>query len=275
MMGAALATGVAGSLPARLALAAPKGGAPWRLLFNGVDLTGWNFFQEGVGETDRLGAVAIEDGVLRLQGPAYEPRGETGFGHLATAESFSNFHLRLDFKWGGRRFAPRSLAKRNSGILYHMAPSKGVLYPDCIEFQVEETDVGDAILINVQGLEGISLGGTPVWPNYPPFLPRTYSEPQVFAGLARQWFHKTGDFEIRDGWNTLDIIAFEDQAAHLVNGRVVTTMFGLVQKPEEGKPRVPLTGGRIALELEGAEIAFKNIMIRSLGADDIALMRKG
>jgi hypothetical protein len=153
MMGAALATGVAGSLPARLALAAPKGGAPWRLLFNGVDLTGWNFFQEGVGETDRLGAVAIEDGVLRLQGPAYEPQGETGFGHLATAESFSNFHLRLDFKWGGRRFAPRSLAKRNSGILYHMAPSKGVLYPDCIEFQVEETDVGDAILINVQGLE--------------------------------------------------------------------------------------------------------------------------
>ena len=248
---------------------------PWQLLFNGVDLTGWTFYQEGVGEVDRLGAVAIDDGVLHFMGPHYERAPESGFGHIATRETFADYHLRLDFRWGSERFAPRTLAKRNSGILYHMAADKGVLYPDCVEFQVEESDVGDAILVNVLGLEGANLGGTPVWPNYPPFLPSTYPAPIVAGGIARLWFKKTGDFELRDGWNTLDLIAVGDQAAHIVNGRIVTTVFGLRQRPVAGQPLSPLRNGRIALELEGAEVMFRNVMIRHLDAANVASIKRG
>ncbi len=248
---------------------------PWQLLFNGVDLDGWSFYQDGVGDTDRFNAVAIEDGVLRLLGPGYGAPDGAGFGRLTTTRRFADYHLRLDYRFGDRRFAPRSLAKRNSGILYHMAPTEGVLYPDCIEFQMEETDVGDAILVNVQGIQGPDLGGTPVWPTLPPFLPRTYAEPLVFGGLARQWYRKNGNFERLGEWNTLDIIAFGDTAAHIVNGRVVTTLFGLIEKPAPGKQPVPLTGGRIALEMEGAEVLYRNVMIRQLDAADIAQILKG
>lgn len=247
----------------------------WQLLFNGVDLTGWTFFQEGVGQTDKLGAVAIDDGVLHLLGPHYQRSPGGGFGRLTTQQRYADYHLRLDFRWGIERFAPRTLAKRNSGILYHMAPDLDVLYPDCIEFQMEESDVGDAILVNTIGLEGANLGGTPVWPAYPPFLPRTYTPPVVAGGIARQWFKKTGDFELPDAWNTLDLIAFGDQAAHLVNGRIVTTLFGLRQRPVPRAAPAPLTGGRIALELEGAEVMFRNVMIRQLSPGDIAELRRG
>lgn len=262
-----------GAIPSLLRAATPLN--PWQLLFNGVDLAGWTFYQDGVGTADRLGAVAIDDGVLHFMGPRYQRTPGGGFGRLTTRDSYADYHLRLDFRWGSERFAPRKLAKRNSGILYHMAPGDTVLYPDCIEYQMEESDLGDAILVNVQGLEGANLGGTPVWPTFPPFLPKTYPEPVVAGGIARQWYKKTGDFELRDGWNTLDLIAFGDQAAHIVNGRIVTTLFGLRQRPADGHPGAPLTGGRIALELEGAEILFRNVMIRRLSADDITTLKRG
>lgn len=256
--------------------AAAQGAARgWRPLFNGVDLSGWSFFQEGVGATDRLNAVSVENGILRFLGPSFDRGQKAGFGRLTTDRAFGNYHLRLDFKWGTERYSPRTLAKRNSGILYHMPAESGVLYPDCVEFQVEESDVGDAILINVEGLEGANLGGTPVWPNYPPFLPKTPMAPVVAGGLSRRWFHKTGDFERRDDWNTLDLIAFDDQAAQLVNGRIVTTIFQLRNSPASPKAGTPLTAGRIGLEIEAAEILFRNVMIRDLDAAAIATLRKG
>ena len=34
------------------------------------------------------------------------------------------------------------------------------------------------------------------------------------GGVARQWFRHAGDYERPDGWNTLDLYAFGDQAEH-------------------------------------------------------------
>ena len=129
----------------------------WIPIFNGHDVADWDFFQEGVGETDRNHAVTVHDGMIHILSPSYSGSETPGFGHLATRSEYSNYHLRADFKWGTRRYAPRELAKRNSGILYHMAADKGVVWPDSIEFQVQETDVADAILVNTRALNGASL----------------------------------------------------------------------------------------------------------------------
>ena len=244
----------------------------WQPLFDGNSLDGWTFYQEGVGTTDRLGAVSVEDGVLHFLGPRFKGD-EAPSGHIATTAEWSNFHLRLDYRWGLTRFPPRTLQRRNSGILYHMAPDRDRLFPDCVEFQVEESDVGDAIMINTMALQGPVLGGTPLWPNYLPFLPREYEEPVQAGGIARQWFRHAGHFERLDEWNTLDLYAFDDQAAHLVNGRIVNTLYAMIRSDAAGN-RVRLTSGRIALELEQAEILFRNVMIRRLSDASIERIRE-
>jgi hypothetical protein len=79
--------------------------------------------------------------------PAIRISGEV-FGELRTKESFSNYHLRLQFKWGEKKWPPRDAAAtpRDSGLLYHVhsAPVEGGrLWARSIELQIQEHDVGD------------------------------------------------------------------------------------------------------------------------------------
>lgn len=235
----------------------------WRPLFDGKSLDGWRFYQEGVGDVDKLGTVSIDKGgILHFLPPSY--KGTTAPpGHISTVAEWENYHLRLDFRYGETRWPPRKLQRRNSGILYHMGPETDRLFPDCVEFQLEEGDVGDAIMVNTLGLQGPSLGGTPLWPNWIPAFPSDYQTP-IKAGIySRQWHKHTGEYERLDEWNRVDLYAFGDQAAHLVNGRIVNTIFKMLKTDASGN-KVPLTRGRIALEMEWAEVMFRNVMIRPL-----------
>lgn len=268
-----LGAGTAAALLARAAVAAPKKGelaSPWRPLFNGRNLDGWTIYGEGVGNADPHHAITIERGILHLLGPRFEGPDKSSFGHIATTETFANYHLRMDFRFGARRFAPRLLQRRNSGLLYHMAPERDRLFPDCVEFQFEEGDIGDAIMVNTRSLQGPLLGGTPLWPNYFPGLPSDYAEPVKAGGIARQWHRHAGHYERLDDWNTIDLYAFDDQAAHLVNGRIVNTLFRMI-----GRDGQPLTKGRVALEFEAAEVFMRNVMIRDLGAEEIQSIKAG
>lgn len=268
-------TGLAGLLAAaplaRLgATAPPPPESAWRNLFDGRSLDGWTVWQEGSGTSDAHNAVAIHGGMLHFLGPEFDGPDQASFGHLATTREFADYHLRLEFRWGERRFAPRDLQRRNSGILYHMSPERDRLFPDCVEFQVQEGDVGAAVMVNTRALQGPLLGGTPLWPNYFPGLPTDYQKQIVAGGIARQWHPQSGPYERLGAWNTLDLYAFGDQAAHLVNGRIVNTLFKIIDRTDAAK-----TKGRIALEFEAAEISFRNIMIRDLSIDEIARIKAG
>lgn len=249
---------------------AAQPGTDWQPLFNGRDLDGWSVYQQGVGTRDAYNAAVVEGGMLHFLGPRFNGPDQAAFGHIATLQPWHDYHLRLEFRWGERRFAPRGFQRRNSGLLYHLGPERDRLFPDGVEFQIEEGDVGDAITINTKALAGPLLGGTPLWPTYFPGLPRTYEEPISAGGIARQWFRHAGNYEKLDGWNTLDLIAFGDQAAHLVNGRIALSLFSLIARNE-----TPLTSGRIALEFEAAEILFRNVKIRPLDATAIAALKAG
>lgn len=257
------------ALPAARASAEPK---VWRPLFDGRSLNGWQFFQDRVGAVDTVGVVRIERGVLHFLG-AGQPGEPVTSGHISTIETFANYHLRLDYKWGDKRYVPRAIQRRNSGLLYHMGAATDRLFPPCIEFQIEEGDVGDAIMVDTLGLQGPLLGGTPLWPNYFPGLPQTYETPIKAGGLSRLWLRHSGIYERLDGWNTLDLYAFDDQAAHLVNGRIVNSLFRIVQPQADGTA-TPLTKGRIALEFEQAEVYFRNVMIRDLDAAAISRIKQ-
>ena len=46
---------------------------------------------------------------------------------------------------------------------------------------------------------------------------------------------KSGDFENRDGWNTVEVIIQGDRSTHLVNGRIVNSAHD-IQQPDPNKP---------------------------------------
>ncbi|WP_343527505.1 DUF1080 domain-containing protein [Sphingomonas sp.] len=244
--------------------AAPARADGWTSLFNGRDLNGWTFFQDGVGDKDRDGVVAIENGMLHILGPSYRGPAAAGMGYLATTEEYENYHLRLDYKWGVRRYEPRTLWKRDSGILYHVPQGREFLWPDCIEYQIMEGNTGDALPVNHRAIQAVSLGGLPSWPK--DFPGNTQYAPQVDAGgTLRQWIHADGHFDTLDGWNTVELIAQGDSAAHIVNGRIINALYGMqAQDPADRTKYMPLKRGRILLQVECAEILFRNVQIRKL-----------
>lgn len=257
------APAAAAGKPAEAATSAPDAEG-WRPLFNGRDTSGWTFFQDGVGAQDRDGVVDIHDGMLHLLGPRYRGLAKAGMGYLATDREYENYHLSLEYKWGTRRYEPRTIWKRDSGILYHTPPGKERLWPDCIEYQIMERNTGDALPINHRAIQAISQGGLPAWPE--DFAGNTRYAPQVDAGGSlRQWIRADGSFDTLGGWNTVELIAQGDKAAHIVNGRLVTALYGLQQQDPADRTRyIPLTRGRILLQIEAAEILYRNVKIRPL-----------
>jgi|GEM_PF-767956 len=245
----------------------------WQRLFNGVDLEGWTFKQEGIGSVDLTNVVSVDDETIRfLMGEYDQPLSPPGY--IATRDEFSNYHFRFEYRWGTRRWPPRALQPRNSGILYHLGREReGKLFPQGVELQLQEGNVGDAIMIDTLAVQGPLLGGTPLWPNWIPAFPKTYSDPITAGGYSRQWHRRHFDFARDDGWNTIDLIAFEDQSVHLVNGRIVNPLFHMRRTSKDGELN-PLTSGRIALEFEWAEVEFRKVEIRGLSASEIQLIRE-
>ena len=89
----------------------------------------------------------------------------------------------------------------------------------------------------------------------------------MLCGLSRECdVIDQGRFTEREfEWNKIEIIAINDKAAHLVNGRIINTLFDMrVQQNDNRNTFVPLTSGRIALEIEAAEAMFRNIQIRQI-----------
>src|SRR5262245_60696946 len=78
----------------------PAYAGPWTSLFNGTNLDGWTFYQDGIGGTDKTNAVVVEQGEIRMLGPRHTGGARPGFGHIATAREYTNYHLRLEYKFG-------------------------------------------------------------------------------------------------------------------------------------------------------------------------------
>jgi hypothetical protein len=140
-----------------------------------------------------------------------------------------------------------------------------------LQFQVEQTNVGDLI-----ALHGFQLDSwvDPKTRNatMPTFLsPEDGGEPRVLGGkgIAYQK-HLAGGHEV-EGWNTAEIIARGDTTTHLLNGKVINRgkNVRLVDPERSGEPR-PITRGRIALEIEAAEIFFRDVEIRPAGDTNAA-----
>lgn len=199
-------------------------------LFNGKDLSGWSIYvrhnEKGVDpRKDTKGIFKVEDGVIHISGEE--------FACLTTDKEYENYHLKLEFKWGEKRWKPRETAKRDSGLLYHCTgPDK--VWTKSVECQIQETDCGDFYMVD--GTSAV-IGGK--------------REPRFSKKLK--------DSEKPNGqWNTVEVICQGDTVKHIVNGEVVGEATGL-SLDKEGKK--PLTRGRILLQSEGAEVYYRNVVL--------------
>jgi hypothetical protein len=236
----------------------------WVSLFNGRDLSGWyTFLQKHGKDRDPDHIIVIEDEAIHLYKNATE-RSEVVMGYICTEKEFGNYHLRFQYRWGTKKFQPRYALKRDAGLYYHLNGPDAV-WPRGLQFQIEQTNVGDLIT-----LHGFALD-TWIDPKtredqQPTFQePDKGSQPRVLGGkgIAYQK-HLAGEFEV-DGWNTIEVITKGDTTVHVLNGQVVNrgekVRFTDAEKPGTTQP---VTKGRIALEIEAAEIYFRKVEIREL-----------
>jgi hypothetical protein len=190
-------------------------------LFNGTDLDGWYTYTQTWGQNNDVeNAFTVEDGVLHFAGES--------MGYLCTTDSFKDYYLRVVFRWGEKKYAPRTNQPRDSGILYHFPDSApDNVWPLSIECQVQENDCGDYYLVGETSLES---------PNIRP-------EGQPYRVVRTANFEKPAP-----EWNTIEIICTGNASEHYVNGKKVNEAYNL-----------SVTEGKILLQLEGAEIFYKSV----------------
>src|SRR5579871_3310647 len=138
----------------------PAGADGWVSLINGRDLGGWYTMlqRSGKGVAEEKGLVLMEEEMLHIMGNE-EGQFPAEPGYLATNQEFGDVRIRVEYKWGVKRHAPRYTPKRDNGLLYGLVGADRV-WPSCVECQIEEGDVGDFFLLGgVRGVQGNHSAG--------------------------------------------------------------------------------------------------------------------
>jgi hypothetical protein len=263
----------------------PSPAAEWTSLFNGRDLAGWETWL-GIPHAsvtgldlpkDDAGKYTAAQGldsdpkkvftVVTVDGaPAIRISGEM-FGALTRREEYGDFHLRLEFKWGEKRWPPRETAVRDSGILYYAVGEHGSAdnkaWMRSLECQVQEHDVGD--FWGVGGMY-VDVAGEAEGEGKDRKVVHRPGAPIVTVGATPRRAIKSLDNEKPTGaWNTVEVLCLRGTCLHVVNGKTNLVLANPRQTAADGS-LVPLTKGRLQIQSEGAEVFYRNIQVRPITA---------
>jgi hypothetical protein len=242
--------------------------AKWVRLFDGKTLNGWyTFLQRQKKNEDPAKVFQVEDGVIHVYKDQTDGS-EITFGYLASDLEYAYYHLRLEYKWGTKRFRPRANQRRDAGLLYHVLAPDSV-WPGSIECQIQENDVGDCFTVRGTQVSTSVEIATVETPSGTKQLPRYKPEAdggkhQTIGGPSIARIVKSSTHE-HDGWNTVEVnVRGSDGTAHVVNGDTVFQAKDLRRLNNDNKSWVPLAHGRIALQAEFAEVYYRNVEIQPI-----------
>lgn len=199
-------------------------------------------------------SVINENGtsVLKITGEIY--------GGLTTKAIYSNYYFSAMFKWGEKKWAPRLDTKRDTGILYHCYGNHGRFWKTwktSLEFQVQETDLGD--FISIGGNSAKPKVGGPIVDIRGDFKDEKKFDPNsdVYSkGLG--YIQASSEPDAPHGeWNHLELYVIGNDAVHVVNGVVVM----VVENAMNPETNTPLIEGQIQIQSEAAECYYKDIVI--------------
>lgn len=131
-------------------------------IFNGTSLDGWI---PSPGHTSLFAAGKVgEDAVIHVYpSPDLQDKQQNvAQAALRTSKSYSSYVLRLEYKWGIKRFNDRQGA-RDNGICFHLCNTLTRVWPDSVEFQLGSDTLGkDWVSGNIFMLVGATKAQ---WPN--------------------------------------------------------------------------------------------------------------
>ena len=242
--------------------------ADWQSLFNGKNLEGWDTWlgkphkgTEVIGlnkDPDKVYTVVAVDGK-----PAIRISGQV-FGALTSKQEYDNYHLKLQFKWGQKKWPPREKAVRDSGLLYHCVGPQGAagtFWMRSQECQIQEHDCGDywSVAGGIVDVEGERKNGK--GPVVYKKGGHKFTVPSKESGGPR--IVKSPDNEKPTGkWNTIELLTKGGTSVHVVNGKVVMVLTN--SRQVVGGKEVPLTRGKIQIQSEGAEVFYRDIALRPI-----------
>jgi hypothetical protein len=243
-------------------------------LFEGQDLGAFYTWLADSGREDPDRVFSVVDQVDGA--PAIRISGER-WGGLVTRESFRDYHLIVEFRWGLATWGNRREATRDSGVLIHCQGPDGSTgegssgpWMRSVEAQVIEGGVGDFILVAGFDHEGRRIVPRLTAPVTTDRDGETVYDPQgewrELEGGRINWWGRDVDWEDRLGfrgrrdvespfgeWTRLDVVADGDRVTTFVNGTVVNQGTGS-----------SLTEGPIMIQSEGAEIYVRRVELRPL-----------
>lgn len=268
--------------PQRLTLAnLPRATGPKTQLFNGKSLADWTawlgYADPAMTYPPNPNAAPIgtsrdtsNDFAVKTvdRKPAIWIRGQT-WGALVHRADLSNYHLRLEYKWGSKTYAPREAQPRNNGLLYHTHGVPGEVFgtwQPSAEFEIMKGSTGMIVMVGGK-LRGMTTAVSDPSIIAPHLRFRIGGRPVEMVNGTPTWnVEAATDAEKPIGqWNVLDLYVLGDRAVHVVNGVPVAEVRDLAVVKPDGS-REALTHGQIQLQSEGAETWFRSISVEPIDA---------
>jgi hypothetical protein len=244
-------------------------------IFNGEDLTGfYTWLEGGLGYEDPNRVFSVVDNIDGA--PAIRVSGED-WGGFVTEQAYSNYHLIVEFRWGGITFGDRKFKAMDSGILLHAEGQDGNTESEfdgawmrSVEYQLIEGGTGDVILVGgyneSRDFETPAMKASVKQDYNGQFFWSGDGEVREFESGRINWYGRDPDWKddlgfrgIQDvekpvgEWNRAEIIADGNTFVYMLNGVVVNKGFDS-----------DLKEGKIMFQSEGAEVFFRRIELRPL-----------
>jgi Domain of Unknown Function (DUF1080) len=213
------------------------------VLFDGSNLNSFDTFLKSKGlNSDPEHVFQVENGVIHVSGKE--------MGYIITKQSYHDYYLRAEFKWGEDTYGEREGKARDSGILFNVQGEQKV-WPRSIEFQITEGGTGDFWMTDgaaLTGRDGTRVQGPPGSAQKIDHFGKGPS--QNVIGFR----DPVGELEKPRGeWNVLELVTHGDDVKQYVNGKLANE--GTNPFPAEGK---------ILFQSEGAEIFFRDMKLYPL-----------
>lgn len=227
-------------------------------LFNGKNLDGLYTFMKDTKFKDPRGIFTVKDGLLIISGD--------GVGGVITKDSYADYRLICEFRWGKRTWDSRTKATKDSGVLIHcFGPDDayGGMWMSSIEANIIQGGCGDFILVRGKDKDGklVQISGNGVvvddQDGEPIFDPKGEKREFTAGRINNRYrdpdwadtfgFRGKDDVERPDGeWNTMEVICAGDRITVYLNGILVNDM-----------TEASLTSGKITIQTELAEIHIR------------------